>query len=74
MNEKIFQIIGRILNVPPNEIDENSSPDTIKTWDSLAHMNLIIALEEELNVQFTDSQIIEMNSVGLILEVLKEIE
>jgi acyl carrier protein len=36
-------------------------------------MNLILALEEELGVQFSDDQIVEMNSVGLILAVLEEI-
>lgn len=55
------------------QINENSSPDTIEAWDSLKHMNLILALEESLNVQFTDEQIVEMLSMELILAVLREI-
>ncbi len=61
------------MDVPVEQINENSSPDTIEAWDSLKHMNLILALEESLNVQFTDEQIVEMLSMELILAVLREI-
>lgn len=73
MKERVIQVISRVMDVPTNELNEDSSPDTVKGWDSLKHMNLVLALEEELGVLFTDSQIVEMNSVGLILEILKEI-
>lgn len=74
MEEKVIQVISQVMGVPAAELNEDSSPDTIAEWDSLKHMNLVLALEEELGVQFSDSQIIEMNSVGLILEILKEIK
>ena len=54
-----------------SEIDENASPDTIETWDSLAHMNLIVALEEEFGVTFTNDEIMEMLNYKLIFEILK---
>lgn len=74
MKEKIIQVLSRVMGVPVSELDEGSSPDTISVWDSLRHMNLVLALEEDLGIQFSDNQIIEMNSVGLILEILKEIK
>lgn len=73
MNKQVYEIVGRVLGCPVNEINEDTSPDTLVQWDSLKHMNLILALEEELGVQFSDDQIVEMNSVGLILAVLEEI-
>lgn len=74
MKEKVLQVVSRVMDVPVTELNEDSSPDTVAGWDSLKHMNLVLALEEELGVQFSDTQIVEMNSIGLILEILKEIE
>jgi acyl carrier protein len=74
VKEKVIQVISRVMDMPANEINEDSSPDTVAGWDSLKHMNLVLALEEELGLQFSDAQIVEMNSVGLILEILNEIK
>lgn len=74
MKDKVIAIVSRVMDVPVAELNEDSSPDTVRGWDSLKHMNLVLALEEELGVQFSDTQIVEMNSIGLILEILKEIQ
>lgn len=71
MRDKLFKIISKIMDVPVEHITEDSSPDTVKKWDSLQHMNLILALEEEFDVQFSDDEVVEMLSVELILLTLK---
>ena len=73
MNDRVFKVISQVLNVPLNQIDRESSPDNIDGWDSLKQMNLVLALEEEFGVQFTEEQIVEMLNVALIIEVLKEV-
>jgi acyl carrier protein len=73
MKEKIIKIISQVMGVPIEMISGDSSPDTIEEWDSLKHMNLVLALEEEFGIQFTDEQIVEMLSVELIVEVMNEI-
>ena len=70
--DRVFQVVSSVLGVPQGEVNADTSPDNVKTWDSLRHMKLMLALEEELGVQFTADQIVEMNSVGLILAVLDE--
>ena len=44
----------------------------IGTWDSLNHMNLIVALEEEFDVTFDEEEINEMISLELIELILKQ--
>jgi len=73
MNDRVFKLISQVLNVPLNQIKEESSPDSIGGWDSLKHMNLVLAIEEEFKVQFSEEQIVEMLNVGLIIESLKEV-
>jgi acyl carrier protein len=70
LKEKVFEIIAQVMNVPIESVKEDSSPDTIETWDSLKHMSLVLTLEEEFDVQFSDEEIVKMLSVGLIMDVL----
>ena len=74
MKERTFKIISQVLNVPIEEISENSSPDNLEMWDSMNTMNLILALEEEFDVQFSDEQIPMMMNAGLIIEILNEMK
>jgi len=71
---RVLKIVSQVMEVPLEQLKEESSPDTVKNWDSLKHMNLILALEEEFNITFSDEEIVEMLSVEIIVEVLKEME
>lgn len=73
MKEKVYQVISHVMNVPIDNINDESSPETIEGWDSLKHMNLILALEEELGVHFTDEQIVESLSVRQIIKMIGEV-
>jgi acyl carrier protein len=70
MREQVLQIVSQVLGLPVEEINEQSSPDNVEAWDSLRHMNLILALEEAFSIQFTDTQIMEMLSVKVIMEAV----
>jgi acyl carrier protein len=63
--------MSNVLNISVDSIKNSSSPDNIESWDSLKHMNLIIALEEEFEIQFNDSEIVDSMSYALILDILK---
>lgn len=73
VKERVFQIVSQVLGLPVDQIHEQSSPENIEVWDSLKHMNLILALEEEFGIQFTDEKIVEMLSVKLIMEAVEEL-
>ncbi|MBZ0167299.1 MAG: acyl carrier protein [Candidatus Omnitrophica bacterium] len=73
MKEKVFTVVSQVMNVPVESVNEESSPDSIAEWDSLHHMNLVLALEEEFKVQFTDEQAVNMLNVKLILLTLEEL-
>lgn len=70
--EKLKEVMARVFNVGEEMITEDASPDTIETWDSLRHMNLVLALEEEFGVELTDDEVVEIISYKLIKIVLRE--
>ena len=71
METKIKNIMASVFHCDESDINENSSPDTIEQWDSLRHMHLIVALEEEFGVTFKENEIIEMMSYSGVYTVLK---
>ena len=71
MEQKVKKIMSQVFRVTEDQIKEGASPATIGHWDSLAHMNLIVALEEEFGVQFQVEEIIQMTSLEAILSNLK---
>ena len=73
MEGRIKNIMSAVFEISISDIDDESSVDTIKSWDSLKHMNLIIALEEEFQITIPDEEVGNLISYPLIVLILKEI-
>ena len=74
LNENTLkQVMATLLTVNVADIDSESSMDTIPTWDSLRHMNLVLALEEEFKVSIPDDDAGNITSYKLIKLVLEEL-
>ena len=71
--EKLNQILASVFNVPVEKINNETSPDTIDNWDSLNHLNLVLALEEGFGVSFTEEQTVEILNYELIIMTLIEL-
>ena len=71
MSKKLYQIIGKILDVPASEIYDESSPETIENWDSFNSLMLADELESEFNVSFTLEEIVDSANVAAIKKHLK---
>lgn len=68
--DRVRTIAADVLQVPASQISEQSSSQNISTWDSVHHLNLVLALEQEFNLQFEPEEIDQMNSIQQILAVL----
>ena len=73
MNERIIDVVSRTMEVPAESLSAESSPATVETWDSLKHMNLVLALEEEFGIRLDDERIMKMVSVEAIVETVTEL-
>jgi acyl carrier protein len=70
---KLKEVMAAMLQVQAGEIGPDASMDTIETWDSLRHMNLVLALEEEFGVSVPDDEAADITSYKLIKLVLEEL-
>ena len=57
MTEKIIEVISQVLELPVESIGANTSPENVERWDSLKHLQLILALEEEFGIMFPDDSV-----------------
>ncbi len=73
IDQRIKLIMSTIFEIDINTINDNSSFDLIENWDSMNHMNLIVALEEEFNIQFSDDDIENLLNFKLIKFIIKEL-
>jgi acyl carrier protein len=74
LNEnKLKQVMAIVLKVDSLTINEDSSMDNIISWDSLGHMNLILALEDEFKITIPDEDAGNISSYKLIKIVLQEL-
>ena len=71
--DTLKQVMAAILDVDPSTIDNNTNTDTMPNWDSLRHINLILALEQEFQIQISDDDTDNIKSYQLIKLVLQEL-
>jgi acyl carrier protein len=67
-----MDLMVQVFGVDAEDLSDESSPDTIEEWDSMSHINLILALEREFQVKFTAEESVEMLSVKLVELTLAE--
>jgi len=72
MENRIKNVMAAVFGISIEDINEESSPDSIDNWDSLNLMNLVVSLEEEFDIEFDDDEIVEMLNFKLIVEIIKE--
>ena len=74
LNENALKLImATMLSVDASSINEDSSMDSVPSWDSLRHMNLVLALEEEFKVTIPDEDAGNITSYKLIKLVLNDL-
>ena len=59
------------MDVPESEINDQSSPENIESWDSFHGLVLVDELENNFNVEFTIEEISDVQNVGDIKRHIK---
>ncbi len=72
MDPKLVQVLAENFQVDPTRISEASSPKTLPDWDSLAHLNLVGALEKAFGITFNMDDIFAMKDAGAIARLLEK--
>jgi acyl carrier protein len=71
MSDALIELFADVLAIDPDELSDESSPETVKRWDSLAAMMLVAAIEERFDVQLSTKQIMQMSTIGRARKALR---
>ena len=68
VEQKIKTIMANVFRVDINDINDETSADNIDQWTSLEHVDFLVNLQKEFDIEFTDSQIVEMLSYKTVVQ------
>ena len=64
-------IFANILREPAESMNDQTSPGNTKAWDSLKHIELVLAVEGAYSVKFTMPEITSVRSLGSVRQLLQ---
>jgi acyl carrier protein len=71
VRERLRVLIAEFVNVSPDHVTDDASSETIESWDSLAHMNLMVAIEQEFGIEFDDSEILANRELHALIALIE---
>ncbi len=66
------ELIAKVFGVPLTDVVPSTSPETIEEWDSLAHMNLILELEETYGITLSSDDALDIKDVNWFKRLLND--
>ncbi|MFC1525477.1 acyl carrier protein [Candidatus Latescibacterota bacterium] len=72
VERRVIRVASQILGGSEADLTVSDSPETVSEWDSLRHMNLILGLEEEFGVTFSDTEMLELVDIQSIVDVTSQ--
>ena len=74
MREEVFsrfkEVFVDIMDVDDVELTDATTANTFEEWDSLSHVRLLVALEREFSINFTNAEIESFNRVGDLIDAI----
>ena len=69
----VKKVMAVIFEVETNSISNSASQDNIVEWDSIRHLNLITALEEEFEIEFSIEDIANLVNLNIVVAAIEEL-
>lgn len=68
--DQVCEVAADVFSMPRASLSSASSPETIESWDSVQHLNLVLALESRFGVSLDPEDIEKMKSLGAVEKVI----
>jgi acyl carrier protein len=70
IDARVKQCVASALSLAAGDIDDDTSFGSLPQWDSMGHMTVVLAVEQEFGVAFESYQIAELTSVSSIVSAV----
>jgi acyl carrier protein len=68
--ERLTEVFIDVFDDEDIKLNDNTTSDDIEDWDSLEHVNLIVAIEKEFGMKFTMGEVTGMKNVGAMVDII----
>lgn len=68
--DQVVEVAADVFSLPRARLGAGSSPETIDSWDSVQHLNLVLALESRFGISLAPEDIERMKTLGAVSEVV----
>ena len=72
IRDRVRAVLARVLKSDPAAIADNASQMELSEWDSVRHMNVVLALENDFGIEFTDAELQKLTSLPLLVAAIQE--
>lgn len=72
MEDRIQRIVIATLKIKESDYDEDLAAGDIPEWDSIGHVNLLMAVEQEFSIAFDVTDAIDIESVADLQDMVKK--
>ena len=69
---KARELLAGVLRIPVDKLPENPTPDSVEDWDSLAHGEILMALEDLVGRELDAAEIAAISGLGDIEAILEK--
>jgi acyl carrier protein len=70
--ERLTEVFRDVFDDEYIELSDKTTSDDIEDWDSLEHVNLIVAIEKEFGMKFTMGEVTGMKNVGAMVDIIAQ--
>ena len=64
MDQRVRKVISTLFDLKEEDVHDELTPKDVELWDSINHLTLTTAIEEELGIQFTMDEIQSIDSIS----------
>jgi len=64
--------LAQVLKVPAENIADDASQLNLTEWDSVRHMNVVLALENDFGIEFADGELMNLTSLLLMVAAIEK--
>ena len=73
MEEKVKEIIARVLQVPVEEVENETEIGELDEWESLRNLTIFVEIQKEFNIEITQDMLMDIENVDDIINLVKNL-